>query len=399
MHIRLLLIAPVLATFSIAAAAQTVVRIGVLNDLSSVYADAAGLGSVAAAKMAVADSGIEAKGFKVEVLSADHQNKSDVGSTISRRWFDVDGVDAIVDVPNSGVALAVNVLAKEKNKVLLVSSGGTSELTGSACSPNTIHWTYDTWALANSVGKAITKAGGKTWYFLTADYAFGHTLEKDTTAAVEAVGGRRLGSVKAPLNAPDFSSFLLLAQASKAQVIGLANAGGDTSNSIKQAKEFGIVSGGQKLAGLLVFITDVHALGLNTAAGLTISESFYWDLNDKTRDFSARFAKAYKGAPPTSAQAGTFSAVLHYLKAVEALKTSKDGAAAVKKMKELPTDDPVFGRGSVRSDGRKLHPMYLLEVKKPSESKAPWDYYRVVSTVPASEAFRPLGQANCSLPN
>jgi branched-chain amino acid transport system substrate-binding protein len=380
-----------------AAQAQTSVKIGVLNDMSSLYADISGQGGVVAARMAVEDFGAEKKGLKVEIVSADHQNKPDVGSNIVRTWIDVDKVDVIVDVPTSSVALAVNDVVREKNKTFLVSGAATSDLTGPKCSPNTIHWTYDTWALANGTGKATVKTGGTTWFFITADYAFGHALERDTAAVVEANGGKVLGKVRVPLNNSDFSSFLLQAQQSKAKVIGLANAGGDTINSIKQAAEFGIVSGGQNLAGLLVFITDVHALGLQTAQGLVLTEAFYWDHDDASRAFAKRFAPQYKGNMPTMVQAGIYSSVLHYLKAVEALKNAGDGKAVVAKMKELPTDDPLFGKGTVRADGRKIHDMYLFEVKKPAESKAPWDYYKLRATIPAAEAFRPLKEGNCPL--
>jgi branched-chain amino acid transport system substrate-binding protein len=294
------------------------------------------------------------------------------------------------------VALAVSEITKEKGKAFLASGPGTSDLTGKACSPNTIHWSYDTWMLANGTGTAMTKSGGDSWFFITADYAFGQALERDTTAAVKAAGGKVLGDVKVPLNNQDFSSFLLQAQASKAKVIGLANAGGDTTNSIKQAAEFGIVKGGQKLAGLLVFITDVHALGLPTAQGLTLTETFYWDHDDKTRAFAKRFAPQDKGIYPTMVHAGVYASLLHYFKAVEALK-SDDGTKVIAKMKELPTDDPLFGKGSIRIDGRKIHPAYLFEVKKPSESKGPWDYYKLVATIPANEAFRPLKDGGCSL--
>jgi len=376
---------------------NNVIKLGVLSDMSSLYTDLAGAGSVVATKMAIADSGIEKRGIKVEVVEADHQNKPDVGSAIARRWFDAEGVDAIVDVPNSGVALAVSAIAKEKNKVLLASGPGSSDLTGKACNANTVHFTYDTWMLANGTGTAITKAGGSSWFFITANYAFGQALERDTTAAVEKAGGKVLGDVKVPINNQDFSSFLLQAQASKAKVIGLANAGGDTINSIKQASEFGIVKGGQSLAGLLVFITDVHSLGLQTAQGLTFTTTFYWDMNDKTREFSKRFAPQDKGIHPTMVHAGVYAVVLHYLKAVEALKSDADGAKVVAEMKKMPTDDPLFGKGSIREDGRGIHPAYLVKVKTPAESKAPWDYYSVVATIPGDEAFRPLKDGGCSL--
>jgi branched-chain amino acid transport system substrate-binding protein len=382
-----------------ALAQDKTVKIGVLNDMSSLYADIGGPNSVVAIKMAVEDSGLTKKGWKIDVISGDHQNKPDVGVNLARQWIDNDKVDAIADTPNSGVALAVSNLVKEKNAVLLNSGAATADLTGKACTPNTISFTYDTYMLANGTGKALTKAGGDSWFFLTADYAFGHALERDTSAVVTANGGKVLGGVKAPINTADFSSFLLQAQASKAKVIGLANAGGDTTNSIKQAAEFGIVSGGQKLAALLLFINDVHALGLKTAQGLTFTESFYWDLNDQTRAWSKRFsALASKNAMPSMTQAGNYAMVLHYLKALEALGGNPhDGAKVVAKMKELPTDDPLFGKGPLRADGRRLIPAYLFEVKKPDESKGPWDYYKLVSTIAPEDAAKPLEASDCPL--
>ena len=373
-----------------------VIKIGVLNDQSSLYADLAGQGSVVAARMAVEDYGADKKGLKVEIVSADHQNKPDVGSQIARQWFDADKVDVIVDVPNSGVALAINQIAKDKGKAMLVSGAATADLSGKACSPNTIHWTYDTWALANGTGNAIVKTGGDTWFFLTSDYAFGLALERDTEAVVLKAGGKVVGKVRHPLNTQDFSSFLLQAQASKAKIIGLANAGGDTTNAIKQGAEFGIVRGGQNFAGLLVFITDVHALGLPTAQGLIMTETFYWDMNDKTRAFAKRFAERDRGIHPTMIHAGVYSAVTHYLKAGEALK-GDDGTKVIAKMKEMPTDDALFGKGTVRADGRKIHPAYLFEVKKPTESKGAWDYYKLRATIPAEQAFRPIDQGDCPL--
>ena len=374
-----------------------VVKIGVMNDMSGVYADIGGPGSTLAAKMAVEDYLKTTKSsLKVEVVSADHQNKPDVGSNIARKWYDTDGVDMIVDVPTSSVGLAINLVTKEKGKAYVNTGSATSDLTGKDCSPNTVHWLYDTWMLAHGTGSAVVKSGGDTWYFLTADYAFGHALERDTSEVVKASGGKILGSVKVPLNTQDFSSFLLQAQSSKAKIIGLANAGGDTINSIKQAAEFGIVKGGQKLAGLLVFLPDVHGLGLNTAQGLQITESWYWDLNDASRAFAKRFAAQHGGKYPSSDHAGVYAGVLHYLKAVDAAKTD-DGTKVVAKMKELPTDDPLFGKGSIRADGRKIHPVYLFEVKKPSESKGPYDYYKVLQTIPADKAFRPIDQGNCPL--
>jgi branched-chain amino acid transport system substrate-binding protein len=372
------------------------IKIGVMNDQSGTYADLAGPGSVVAARMAIEDFGAAKKGMKVEVLVADHQNKPDVGSTIARQWYDVDKVDVIMDVPTSSVVLAVNQVTKEKNKALIVSTGATSDLSGKACTPNSIHWTYDTWSLANGTGSAIVKTGGNTWFFLTADYAFGHALERDTEAVVLKNGGKVNGKVRHPFPSTDFSSFLLQAQASKAKIIGLANAGADTTNAIKQGAEFGIVKGGQQFAGLLVFLTDVHALGLDKAQGLLLTEAFYWDLNPQTRAWSQRFAKLHKGAMPTMAQAGVYSATLHYLKAVEAIK-SDDGPKVVAQMKKMPSDDAVFGKGRVRQDGRHIHDMYLFEVKKPSESKGAWDYYKVRATIPAEQAFRPMDQGDCPL--
>jgi len=395
--VKLVVVLSAMAGAARAEMTDNVIKIGVMNDQSGLYADLSGQGSVLAAKMAVADSGGKVDGTPVEVIFADHQNKADVGSNIARTWLDVDKVDVIVDVPTSSVALAVNEVVRSKNKVFLVSGAATSDLTGSKCSPNTIHWTYDNWSLANGTGKEVVKQGGDTWFFLTADYAFGHDLERNVSAVVKASGGKVLGAVRHPLNTGDFSSFLLQAQSSKAKIIGLANAGGDTINAIKAASEFGIIKGGQKLAGLLVFITDVHALGLPTAQGLQLTESFYWDRDDKTRAFSKRFADANKGREPSMVQAGVYSAVLHYLKAVKSLKNDADGKAVVAKMKEMPTDDPVFGKGTIRADGRKIHPMYLYEVKKPAESKKPWDYYKLVREIPAAEAFKPLNESECPL--
>ena len=306
-------------------------------------------------------------------------------------------VDLIVDVPNSAVALAVNEVTREKNGVFINSGAATSDLTGAKCSPDTVHWTYDTWALANGTGKAVVQTGGDSWYFLTADYAFGHALERDTTAVVKANGGQVLGGVRHPLNTADFSSFLLQAQGSGAKVIGLANAGGDTINSIKQAAEFGIVESGQQLAALLLFLTDVHGLGLETAQGLVFTESFYWDANDQTRAFAERMAEGNRGIHPTMVQAGVYAGVTHYLKALKALGDDADGKAVVAKMKELPTDDPLFGKGTIRADGRKIHDMYLFEVKTPEESTKPWDYYKLRATIPAAEAFRPLAEGGCPL--
>ncbi|MBI5319198.1 ABC transporter substrate-binding protein [Bradyrhizobium sp.] len=391
-----------LAGFSLAGPAiaqDKNIKIGVLNDMSSLYADIGGPNSVAAVKMAVEDSGLKAKGWNIEVLSGDHQNKPDIGVNIARQWLDAEKIDAIADTPNSGVALAVSNLVKEKNAVHLNSGAATADLTGKACTPNTVSFTYDTYMLANGTGKALTKAGGDTWFFLTVDYAFGHALERDTASAVTAAGGKVVGGVKHPLNTSDFSSFLLQAQSSKAKVIGLSNAGGDTTNSIKQAAEFGIVAGGQKLAALLLFINDVHALGLKTAQGLTFTESFYWDLNDKTREWSKRFQKVSpKGAMPSMTVAGLYAEILHYLKAMEALGSNpRDGAKVVAKMKEIPTDDPLFGKGPLRADGRRLIPAYLFEVKKPEESKGPWDYYKLIATIAPEDAAKPLSASDCPL--
>jgi branched-chain amino acid transport system substrate-binding protein len=401
MNFKLKTLVAAAAMAFVAAGAQAqisgnVVKIGVLNDMSGLYADLGGQGSVTAAKMAVEDFKAKEKGLNVEVIFADHQNKADVGSQIASKWIDSEGVDVIVDVPNSGVALAVNQIVRDKGKVFIDSGAASSDLTGAKCSPNTVHWTYDTWMLANGTGSAIVKRGGDTWFFLTADYAFGYALERDTEAVVLKSGGKVVGKVRVPINTQDFSSFLLQAQASKAKIIGLANAGGDTINSIKQAAEFGIVKGGQNLAGLLVFLSDVHGLGLEKAQGLILTTTFYWDMNDQTRAFAKRFAAANGGKYPTMVQAGVYAGVLHYLKAVAALK-SDDGTKVVAKMKEMPTDDPLFGKGTIRADGRKIHPAYLVEVKKPSESKGPYDYYKILATIPADQAFRPLADGGCEL--
>jgi branched-chain amino acid transport system substrate-binding protein len=380
-------------------AQQVTVKVGVLSDMSSLYSDIGGAGSVAAAKLAIADFTKANPNVKVELISGDHQNKPDIGSQLANQWFDVDKVDLIIDTPNSGVALAVSQITATKNKVFIVSGAAASDLTGPKCNANTIHWTYDTWMLANGTGKALVKTGGDTWFFLTSDYAFGHALERDTMAAVEKNGGKVLGKVRHPLNTNDFSSFLLQAQSSKAKIIGLANAGGDTINAIKAGAEFGIVKGGQKFAGLLVFASDVNALGLQTAQGLTLTETWYWDMNDANRAWTKRW-QAERGAAgkfPTMVQAGVYSGLTHYLKAVTALKSAADGKAVVAEMKKLPTDDALFGKGSVRADGRKVHPAYLLEVKAPSESKYPGDFYKVRATIPADEAFRPLKEGNCPL--
>ncbi len=382
-----------------ASAQQINVKIGVLTDMSSLYADDTGPGSVVAAKLAADEFMKGHPNVKVEVISADHQNKADVGTNIANQWIDVEHVDMIADVPNSGVALAINEVTRAKNKVFVASGPASSDLTGPKCSPNTVHWTYDTWMLANGTGKAIVKTGGDTWFFLTSDYAFGHALERDTAAVVEANGGKVLGKVRHPINSSDFSSFLLQAQSSKAKIVGLANAGGDTINAIKQGAEFGIVAGGQKFAGLLVFAPDVAALGLKTAQGLTFTETFYWDLNEGTRAWTKRWDKERNspGKLPSMNMAGVYSGTLHYLKAVAALKSAADGKAVVAEMKRQPAEDIVYGKSVVRADGRVLHPAYLFEVKKPEESKYPGDLYHVRATIPMEEAFRPLKEGNCPL--
>jgi branched-chain amino acid transport system substrate-binding protein len=370
------------------------VKIGILNDQSGVYADYGGPGSVEAARMAIEDFGGEVLGQKIELVTADHQNKPDLATSIARRWYDVEGVDMITELTTSSVALAVQELSNEKKKIDIVVGAATSRITGDACTPYGFHWAFDTHALAVGTGGALVKAGGDTWFFLTADYAFGYSLEKDTSDIVKAHGGKVLGSVRIPLNSSDFSSFLLQAQSSKAKVIGLANAGLDTTNSIKQAAEFGIVSGGQKLAGLLMTLAEVHGLGLQAAQGLVLTEGYYWDLNDRTRRFGERYFKRV-GRMPSMIQAGTYSATLSYLKAVKAAGT-KDSDAVVKKLKELPVDDD-FAQGKVQENGRMVHDMYLFDVKKPSESKKPWDYYKLIATVPGHEAFPTAKESGCPL--
>ena len=379
-----------------ARAADLAVKVGVLNDRSGIYSDLGGEGSVVAAQMAIEDFKAVDKDIAVSLISADHQNKPDIGSNIARQWYDQNGVDIILDVPTSSVALAVAQVSREKKKVFMDSGAGTSDLTGAQCSPYTVHWTYDTYALAKGTAGALVKQGGKSWFFITADYAFGHALERDATAIIKAAGGTVVGSANVPFPATDFSSFLLQAQGSGAQVVGLANAGGDTINSIKQAHEFGLTAGGQKLAGLLIFISDVHSLGLEVAQGLLLTEAFYWDENEGTRAWSKRFAARMGGRMPTMDQAGVYASLMDYLKAVDALK-SKDSDAVMKWMKSNPTDDPLFGKGSIRADGRTLHDMYLYQVKKPSESKGPYDYYNLVATIPAAEAFRPMSEGGCPL--
>jgi branched-chain amino acid transport system substrate-binding protein len=389
-----------MAAWATVASAQqltdNVVKLGVLTDMSSLYSDINGAGAVIAVQMAIEDFGGAIDGKKIEIVQADVQNKADVAATIAGRWFDTEKVDAILGTGASSASIATSRVANDKKKIYLATDPASSDLTGKLCNPYTVHWVYDTFALANGTGSAVVKAGGKNWFFLTVDYAFGYALQRDVAAVVTKSGGKVLGEVRHPLNTNDFSSFLLQAQGSKAQIIGLANAGGDTINSIKQAAEFGIVKGGQKLAGLLVFITDVHSLGLERAQGLNLTEAFYWDLNDKTRAFAKRFAAKHGGKMPTSIQAGFYSAALQYLNAIKAAGTDNSDAVMAK-LKEIKWDDPVFGLSYIRADGRKMHDMYLFEVKKPSESKGPWDYYNLVSKMSAEEAFRPMDQGECPL--
>lgn len=389
---NLLLSAVVLAMAATPAAAQ--VKIGVLSDMNSLYADITGKGTGVAARMAVEDFG-SVLGKPVEIVTADHQNKADVATNIARNWYDNEGVDMITDGGSSAVALAVEEVSRQKQKLVLFNGPASSDITGKNCSPYAAHWNYDTYALSHVTGSAIVKGGGKSWFFIGADYAFGHALERDTAEVVEAEGGKVLGAVYAPINTSDFSSFLLQAQASKASIVGLANAGGDTTNSIKQGSEFGIVRGGQKFAALLMFITDVHALGLETAQGLQFTSAFYWDQNDETRAFSQRFIKQV-GHMPTMVQAGVYSATIHYLKAVKALG-SKEPLKVMEKMRETPINDFMTHNGQLRIDGRVLRDMYLLQVKKPEESKGPWDYLRIVQTVPGDKAYRPLEAGGCPL--
>jgi branched-chain amino acid transport system substrate-binding protein len=396
MTTKKLLLAAFCTTLMAGTAVATDVKIGVLNDRSGTYADLSGEGSVIAARMAVEDFKAADKGINVEIISADHQNKPDVASNIARQWYDQDGVDLIVDVPTSSAALAVSEVTREKDKVFINSGAGSTALTGAQCSPNTIHWTYDTYALAKGTGGAMVDQGNTDWFFITADYAFGHSLEEETTKVVKAAGGQVLGTARHPFPGTDFSSYLLQAQSSGADVIGLANAGGDTVNAIKQAAEFGITQAGQKLAGLLIFITDVNALGLEAAQGLVLTESFYWDLNDDTRAWSKRFAEQHGGDMPTMVHAGVYSSVMHYLKAVEATGGKVTGDI-MSTMKQTPTDDALLGKGMVREDGRKIHDMYLFQVKSPAESNGPWDYYNVLATIPADQAFRPMAEGGCEL--
>ena len=383
------------------AAAQTPVqhvKVGVLTDMSGPTSDVGGPGSVLAAEMAVEEYGRALLGdATIEIMHADHQVKADVAAALARRWLDTEGVDAILDVPFSAAALAVNEVVRQNGRAAyLVSGGGTAELTGAKCSPNTVHWTYDTWSVASSTARAVVSQGGKSWFFLTSDYAFGHALEIDGSRAIKAAGGQVLGSVSHPYNSPDMSAYVLQAMASKAQVIGLANSSVDAINSIKQAHDLGAVAQGMRVAALIMLINDVHGLGLEAGQGLYLTEPFYWDLNDRTRAFSDRFASRLGGRRPSMIQAGVYASMIHYMKAVRAAGTT-DGLTVVAKMKELPTDDPLFGRGSIRADGRTLHDMYLFQVKTPAESKGPWDYYKLIATTPAAEAFRPLSDGGCPL--
>ena len=376
--------------------ADRTIKIGVLTDLNSLFANASGSGSVTAAQMAVEDFRASYKGIDAQVISADHQNKADIGSAIVRKWLEIDHVDAIVDVPNSSVALAANEVVRGKHIALLASSTATSDLTGPACSPNVIQWTFDTWSLANSTGKSIVESGGDTWFFLTADFTFGQALQRDTAAVVTANGGKVLGAVRHPLNTADFSSFLIQAQASNAKVIGLANSGGDTINSIKQSREFGITQKGQTLAALLFFITDVHTIGLPNAEGLLLTEAFYWDLNEDTRTWSRRFAARNGGRMPTMNHAGVYSSVLAYLRAALAAG-SDDGITVVNAIKASKIADPLFGTVVVRADGRAVHDMYLFQVKSATELQGLWDYYKVLKRIQGQDAFRGLDKGGCPL--
>ncbi|WP_296580596.1 ABC transporter substrate-binding protein [Xanthobacter sp.] len=376
--------------------ADTRIKIGILSDMSGPYSDLAGPGSVAAARLAVEDFKGKDKGIEVEIVSGNHQNKADIGSVIARSWIDQEGVDVIGDVTGSPVALAVSQIVKDKDKIQLNAGAATADLTGSKCTPNTIHWTYDTWANANGTGSAMVRQGGNSWFFIAVDQASGHAMERDTVAVVKAAGGQVLGSVKHPLGTSDFSSYLVRAQSSGAKVVGLASGGEDMINAIKQASEFGIVQGGQSIAGLFTFITDIHALGLKLAQGLVLTEAFYWDRDDASRAFAKRFAALHKGKMPTQVHAGVYSSIMHYLKAVEAAGT-KDTNTVLAKMRAMPIDDPLFGKGEVRIDGRAVHDMFLFRVKTPAQSKGEWDVYETLATIPAVKAFRPLNEGGCPL--
>jgi branched-chain amino acid transport system substrate-binding protein len=370
-------------------------KIGILSDFSSVYSDIGGMGNVEASKMAIEEFGGSMFGAPIELLTADPQNKPDTAASIVRKWYENEGVDVIIDMPTSATALAGMELSKQFEKIMIVTDAASSDITGKSCSPYTAHWTYDTYANAHTVGGAIVKNGGDSWFFITADYVFGHSIERDTGEVVKAAGGKVLGSVRHPLNTADFSSYLLQAQSSKAKIIGLANGGGDTINAIKQAGEFGIVAGGQNLAAIVMFISDVHSLGLKLAHGLIITEAYYWDLNDRTREFGKRFFERMKRMP-TMNQAATYSATLHYLKAVQAAGT-RESKPVMAKMRATPVRDAFTDNGVLREDGRMVHSMFLFEVKKPEESKAPWDYYKVLAEVPPDQAFRPLNEGGCPL--
>jgi len=397
---RMLLAAAAVATLATGAARAEIpnktIKLGVLTDLSGFAADSTGPGSVVAAKLAVEDFNKEKPDIKVEIIQGDHQNKADVGGTLARRWIDIEKVDAILDVPFSSVALAVQEVVRGSKAAFIASGPGTSLLSGEKCSPNTVQWSYDTWSLAHGTALALLRAKKDTWFFVTADYAFGHSLENDAAAVVKEQGGKVLGAVRHPTGTADFSSFLLQAQASKAKVVAFANAVGDTINSVKQASEFGLQAGGQELAALLMQVTDVNAIGLGVAKGLYLTEAFYWDLNDGTRKFADRFAAQTNGKRPTMIQAGVYAGTLHYLRAAAAANTT-DGQRVVAKMKEMPSDDPLFGKGVVRQDGRHVHNMYLFQVKSPAESKGPWDFYKLIQTIPAEEAVRPLADGKCPL--
>jgi branched-chain amino acid transport system substrate-binding protein len=384
---------------STSAAELPMFKVGVLTDLSGLYSDVSGPGSIEAARLAVADFNPEAHGFRVEIIPGDHLNKPDVGSNLTQRWLSEDGVDVIADVPTSSVALAVSTIVQQHNKVFLIASAGTSDLTGKACTPNNVHWTYDTWALANGTAQAVIKQGFKSWYFLTADYAFGQALERDASEVVKANGGEVIGHALAPFPTTDFSSYLIAAQASKAQVVALANSGGDTVNAVKQASEFGLRTSGKTLVSLLAFISDIHAIGLQAAQGLTLTSAFYWDLNDGTRAWTKRFIEHTGSRYPTMDQAGVYASILDWMKAVDAMdKTeARDGAAVVARMKQMPTDDPLFGHGLIRQDGRTIHDMYLFRVKAPAESHGPYDYYSLVTTIPGAQAFRPMATGGCPM--
>ncbi len=380
-----------------AGAAPKEIRIGLLTDMSGVYSDFSGRGSAVAAQLAIADFTRTHPDVRVTLLTADHQNKSDIGSAIARRWIAEDNVDALVDVPNTAVALAINELARQNNKVLLISGAGSSEMTGKQCSPNAIQWTFDTWSLAHALGESLVKSGGSSWFFLVADYAFGKTLAQDVGVEVRKDGGTVLGEVAHPLGTTDFSAYLLQAQASKAKIVALANAGTDTINAIKAAAEFGLAANGQRIAGLIVFITDIHAIGLPLSHGMQLANSFYWDLNDKTRAWSDRFAAQMGGARPSMIQAGTYSATLDYLTVAAGMDDYHDGRAVVVQMKKTPTEDDVFGRGRIRADGRQVHDMYVFEVKTPAESRGEWDLYKLVRRIPGEESVRPLGESACPI--